>query len=166
MSGFLTSFLQVSNGGTSMRVVKRYSLIKAGSENQRSVLARDGKVLNIEVEGSILEVQLELEDKRVMIWFTDNSPYDEGLHVYLLDEHDTILDALEAGADFTPGILKIAKIGEDWVEFKFFSNNNIYRLEVTKAARFRVLLPAGWKYKKWFSLHRLIVHEMQTGENL
>lgn len=148
-----------------MRVVKRYSLIKAKSENQRSILTRDGKVLEMEVEGSILEVQLELEDGRVMIWLTDDSPYDEGLHIYLLDQRDTILDALEAGADFTPGILKIANTGENWVEFQFFSNNHSYRLEVMKAANLRVLLPAGWKYKKWFNLHWLIVLQIPTGEN-
>jgi len=147
-----------------MRVVKRYSLIKAKSENQRFIIARDGKVLEIEVEGSILEVQLELEDGRVMVWITDDSPYDEGLHIYLLDQNDTILDALEAGADFTLGILKIVNTGENWVEFEFFSNNHSYRLEVIKKAIFQLLLPAGWKYKKLFSLHRLIVHEMRKGE--
>ena len=148
-----------------MRVIKRYSLVKAKSENQRSILAQDGKVLGIEVEGSLLEVQLELEDGRVIIWLTDDSPYDEGLHIYLLNQGGTVLDALEAGADFTPGILKVAYTGANWVAFKIFSNNYTYRLEVIKAARFRILLPVGWRYKKWFSLHWLIVHQVPIGEN-
>jgi hypothetical protein len=147
-----------------MQVVTRYSLIKAKHENQYSILARDGRVLDVEVEGIILEAQFELEGGCVLIWLTDDSPYDEGLHVYLLDQNDTISDALEAGADFAPGILKIANSGDDWVEFEFFSNDSIYRLEVAKEASLRLLLPAGWKYKKFFSLHRLQVQEMRKGE--
>lgn len=81
----------------------------------------------------------------------------------MVDENDTISDALEAGADFTPGILKIAKTGKDWVEFEFFSNESIYRLEITKEARPRVLLPPGWKYKRLFRLHRLKVYELEKG---
>lgn len=146
-----------------MRAVKRYSVVEAKRENQRSILARDGKALDLELEGSVIEAQFELEDGCVLIWFTDDSPYDEGLHVYLVDENDTISDALEGGADFTPGILKIVKTGKDWVEFEFFSNDRIYRLEVEKQARPRVLLPPGWKYKKWFSLHRLTVQELENG---
>lgn len=146
-----------------MRAVKRYSVVEAKRENQRSILARDGQALDLELEGTVLEAQFELEDGCVLIWFTDDSPYDEGLHVYLVDENDTISDALEAGADFTPGILKIAKTGKDWVEFGFFSNDSIYRLEIKKNARPRVLLPSGWKYKRLFSLHRLTVHELEKG---
>ena len=119
----------------------------------------------MEVEGTVLETQFELEDGCVLIWCTDDSPYDEGLHVYLVDENDSVLDALEAGADFTPGILKIAKTGEDWVEFEFFSNDSIYRLEITKEPGLRVLLPAGWKYKKFLGLHRLMVYEMRKGKD-
>jgi hypothetical protein len=132
-------------------------------DNQHSILVRDGEALGLEMEGAVIEAQFELEDGCALIWFTDDSPYDEGLHVYLVDENDTISDALEAGADFTPGILKIAKTGKNWVEFEFFSNDSIYRLEVTESARPRVLLPSGWKYKKLFRLYRLTVHELGKG---
>ncbi len=148
-----------------MRAVKRYSLIKTKLENQHSILARDGKALDVKIEGTILEAQFELKNGLRLIWLTDDSPYDEGLHIYLLNENGTIADALEAGADFTPGILEITKTGEDWVEFELFSNDSIYRLEVTKESEFRVLLPAGWKYKRLFSLHRLMIHEMRKGED-
>lgn len=146
-----------------MRAVKRYSVVEAKRENQLSILARDGKALDLELEGSVIEAQFELEDGCVLIWLTDDSPYDEGLHVYLVDECDTISDALEAGADFTPGILKTAKTGKDWIEFEFFSNDSIYRMAITKEARPRVLLPPGWKYKRLFCLHRLVVYELGKG---
>lgn len=144
-----------------MRTVERYSLMKAEPENRGSMLVRDGKVLGIDVKGTVLETQFELESGLVLMWLTDDSPYDEGLYVYLVDGNDTILDALEAGADFTPGILKTGKLGKDWLEFEFFLNNRIYRLEVTKKAGIRLSLPAGWKYERLFGLHRLIVHEVR-----
>lgn len=147
-----------------MQIVKQYSLINEYLENQPPILVRDGKALDIKTEGSVLEAQLELEDGSVLIWLTEDSPYDEGLHVYLLDKHDTLLDTLEASADFTPGILKITKTEENWVEFKFFSSDCIYQLEVTKEASLRVLLPMGWKYKKLLNLHKLIVHEIREGK--
>ena len=146
-----------------MRAVKRYSAVKAKRENQHSILVRNGIALDLEMEGAVVAAQFELEDGCVLLWFTDDSPFDEGLHVYLVDENDTVSDALEAGADFTPGILKITKTGKDWVEFEFFSNDRIYRLEVTENARPRVRLPSGWKYKRLFRFHRLTVHELGKG---
>lgn len=148
-----------------MRSVNRYALANAKGVKGRSILERYSKALDVEVEGSVLEKQYELEGGCVLIWLTDDSPYDEGLHVYLVDQSDSILDAVEAGADFTSGILKIVDTGTDWVEFEFFSNDSVYRLQVTEEAGFRMLLPMGWKYKKAFSLHRLVVRETQKGEH-
>ena len=98
---------------------------------------------------------------------TDDSPYDEGLDVYLLGPNDTIKDALEAGVFFGlggPGVLKIKKTGEDWVEFAFFLNGALYRLEIAQKARLRLPLPTGWRYKHRFSKHQLRVDEARTSE--
>ncbi|MEJ7616696.1 MAG: hypothetical protein WKF30_06940 [Pyrinomonadaceae bacterium] len=151
-----------------MRPVTRYSLVNFGGSNQRAVLARDSRAVTAEVEGVILEAQFELSDGCVLILMTDDSPYDEGLHVYLLEQDDSIEDALEAGAIFgmgSPGILKIAKTGMDWVEFEFFLNGSVYRLEVVRQARLRLRLPMGWRYKKLLSRHRLMVRAVQKGGN-
>lgn len=149
-----------------MRPMTRYSLVNSSRENQRAVLERNGQAINVEVEGAILEAQFELGDGSALIWLTDDSPYDEGLHVYLLGRDDSIEDALEAGAIFGmggPGILKIGKTGADWVEFEFFLNNSIYRLEVAQQAKVRLQLPTGWRYKKMLSKHWLMVHELRKG---
>ena len=61
-------------GRTNMRSVKRYSLLKKTGEKQYSKLVRDGKELNVDVEGSILEAQYELEDGSKLIWLIDDSP--------------------------------------------------------------------------------------------
>ncbi|HYP25396.1 MAG TPA: hypothetical protein VE262_01645 [Blastocatellia bacterium] len=146
-----------------MRKVNLYSLFISDRENHRAVLERDGRALPVEVDGVILEAQFELSDGRVLLWLTDDSPYDEGLHVYLLGRDDRIEDSLEAGAVFVPGILKIGESGEDWVEFEFFKNEIFYRLEVSNEAGVRLFLPAGWKYKKLLSTHKLAVREVRKG---
>jgi hypothetical protein len=149
-----------------MRPVTRYSLIDSSRENQRSVLARDGRATAVEVDGVVIEAQFELSDGSALIWLTDDSPFDEGLYVYLLNKDDAIEDALEAGAILGlggPGILKIAKTGEDWAEFEFFLNGSLYQLKVIQQAKFHLQLPAGWRYKKLLNKRRLMVREMQKG---
>jgi hypothetical protein len=141
----------------------RYFAIKKKLANHRSILIRDGKTLDVEVDGTCIEAQFKNKDGCVLIWLSDESPYDEGLHIYLVDENDNISDALEAGFDFNSGILKILNTGEDWIEFEFFQNDCLYRLGITMEVNLRLLLPKGWRYKKIFSLHRLVVHEMPKG---
>lgn len=146
-----------------MQPVDRYTLLQPRFEGRRAVLGRDGRTTSVEVDGSLLEAQFELEDGRGLIWLTDDSPYDEGLHVYLLGRDDSVEDALQAGADFTAGILKFRGFGPRWVEFEFFLNSTVYRLEVGETAGFRLRLPAGWRYKSPLRLHRLVLREAGEG---
>jgi hypothetical protein len=144
-----------------MQRVTRYSLIDPSRENRRAVIARDGQALPIAVDGLVVEAQFELGDGSALIWLTDDSPYDEGLHVYLIGPDDEVVDALEAGVDFAPGILNIRETGENWVAFSFFNNQTVYRLEIHKGATVRLRLPAGWRYKKLLSTYRLTVCEQE-----
>ena len=143
-----------------MLATKRYSIAKTNHRSNYSTLAYDGKMLDLEVKGVILEAQFELEGGYMLIWLTEDSPYDEGLHVYLIDENNNTSDALETSAIFTSGILRIIKTGKDWVKFKFFSNDSIYMLEIKKTGSVQVLLPRGWKYKNLLKLHRLRIREI------
>jgi hypothetical protein len=142
-----------------MRPVTRYSL-QASERSDRHVLARDGRTLAAEVDGSVLDTQLELADGSALLWLTDDSPYDEGLHLYLLGPEGLVDDALEADADFTAGVLELRSTGEDWVEFAFFRNSTVYRLDIASTPQRRFRLPTGWKYKKRLGAHRLVVREV------
>lgn len=117
----------------------------------------------MEVDGALLEAQFELDDGSRLIWVTDDSPYDEGLHIYLLGPDDTASDSLQAGADFTAGILRFAQIGDSSVDFEFFKNSVLYRLEIERSPRRRLWLPAGWKYEHPLSKHRMVVSEIRIG---
>jgi hypothetical protein len=148
-----------------MRPVTRYSLRSSDGEEGRVGLSRDGQPLPATVDGSVLDAQLELGDGTALVWLTDDSPFDEGLHVYLVAPNGTVEDALEAGADFTAGILELRSMGDDWVEFRFFKNDTVYRLEVNRTPELRLRLPAGWRYKERLRAHRLSVRELDAKES-
>ncbi|MBN1610639.1 MAG: hypothetical protein JW940_28675 [Polyangiaceae bacterium] len=146
-----------------MRAVERYSLFPPDQEGRRAVLQRHGRTHVMDVDGALLEAQFELDDGSRLIWLSDDSPYDEGLHVYLLGPDDTLEDSLQASADFTAGILKFHEIGSGWVDFEFFKNSVVYRLEVEPTSRYRLWLPTGWRYKELVRKHRLGVTRRTTG---
>lgn len=134
-----------------------------GSRAGRVVIAtRAARAPVVEVRGCLLAEQFELAGGGWLLWLTDDSPHDEGLHVHLLDAAGTVEDSLEAGADFAAGILKFQRIGEQAVEFGFFLNDVTYRLEVGTLPRRQFRLPAGWKYEHRFRRHRLFVSVLPT----
>lgn len=145
-----------------MRKISRYSLTLPKTSTQRAELVCGRRRSGLKVDGLVLEEQFELADGRCLVWLTDDAPYDEGLHVYLIGDDDSPADAVEASSDFTAGILSISDTGSDWVEFGFFLNDIRYRLEVGKF-RHRVRLPPGWRYKRRFQKHSLMVTEVPDG---
>lgn len=146
-----------------MREVQRYSLVEVDRERSLCRVARDGEALGLVVTGVLLQAQFELADGTGLLLLTEGCPYDEGLHVYLIGRDDGLEDSLEAGAIFTPGILELVASGEDWLELCFFRNEFVYRLQVARDARLRMRLPPGWRYKRWWTKHRLSVTVAREG---
>jgi hypothetical protein len=140
---------------TTLKPAHRYSLIDPDAAHQKSRLAKDARALDVWVRGTQLESQFELGDGSALLWITENSPYDEALHVYLLGIDGKIGDALEASATFMPAILQIMNFGNAWVEFMFFKNEVSYRLDIMPNPQFRFLSLTGWRYEKPFRRHRL-----------
>jgi hypothetical protein len=137
-----------------VRQTSRYSLRQVPDGYE---LVRDGAGVPAAVESEILEAEQELEDGRQLVWLTEASPYEEGLHVYLLSAAGEILDEIEAGADFAPGILRIEALGSSSVHFTFFKNDVRYRLDVAPRPKLFRPLPTGWRYKRRFRRHFLVV---------
>jgi hypothetical protein len=146
-----------------MQLVERFALDGVDEQTHRSGLAKDGRQLRGKFQGLVLEKQFELPDGSFLLWLTEATPYEEGLHVYLVDDDGEVEDAVEAGAGFAAGILHILQIGPDWVDFEFFMNRNHYRLHVAESA-IRLFLPAGWKYKNLLSRHRLFIELLEGAE--
>jgi hypothetical protein len=153
-------------GGEPMRAVERYTLVPADDATTSLLVRRDRLAAGgagVAVDGVVLEAQLALADGRTLVCLTDDSPYEETLHVYLLGDDDAIEDALEAGAAWAAGILTIAATSDTWLELEFFRNDTIYRLDVEPSADVRLRLPRGWRYKSLLRTHVLAVRVARGG---
>lgn len=118
-----------------------FDLVEIGPE--QSVIKLSGSDKTVEVPGSVLEAQLELQNGWVLILTTENSPYDEALHVTLLDKDFDVLDRVELSQDMTPGIVTDIKI-LDGERLQFmFNRADPYVLGVDISG---FLLPKGSEY--------------------
>jgi hypothetical protein len=145
-----------------MRAIDQYSLVSTNQDGRRAVLKRQGQTQVVDVDGTLLEAQFELDDGTRLIWLTDDSPYDEGLHIYLIRLDGIPEDSLQAGADFAAGILKLREVRSWSIDFEFFLNSVVYRLEIEQTLRHRLWLPTGWKYKHPLKKHRLVISQAGT----
>lgn len=106
-------------------------------------------------EGDCLDAQFTLEHDQTLLCLSDGSPYEAGLHIYLLDAQDAVVDSILGASPYASGIFKIIECGDRWLNFEFFSNSVVYRMSVLEEPRFRFSLPTGWKYKHRLQTHRL-----------
>jgi hypothetical protein len=120
-----------------------FDLVKTGTE--KSLIKLSGSNKTVEVPGSVLEAQLELQNGWALILTTENSPYDEALHVTLLDKNLEVLDQVELYQDMTPGIVSgIEIIDNERLKF-MFNRADTYVLGVDISG---FLLPKGSGYAK------------------
>jgi hypothetical protein len=120
-----------------------FDLVKVGSE--QSVLKLAGSDKSVNVPGSVLEAQLELQNGWVLVLTTENSPYDEALHIALLDKNLDVLDQLELSEDMTSGIVTDIQILDgEHLQF-MFNRADPYVLGVDMGG---FLLPKGSEHAK------------------
>jgi len=149
-----------------MRPCTQYSLRIEDQAHPQARLLREGADTEWRVDGVLLEAQFEHEDGSVLLLLTEDSPYDELLHVYLLDGRGAPVDALEAGSRSGlggAGILELRRRGDDWLELGFLKGSPDCRIQLLVQPQIRVLAPQGWRYKKLLSKHRLRVVELEQG---
>lgn len=103
-----------------MQVTKRCNIEAKDSRNSDLFI---DLTLTHHIEGLELQAQFELADGRLLLFVTDNTPYEEGLHIYLISRQLTILDQLDIGNAYTPGMLQNLKVidGQS-CSFTFFEN--------------------------------------------
>ena len=115
-----------------MQAASHYSLHRDDAAQDTSQLLRSGTRLALQIEGVLLESQWQLADGRALLLLTDDSPYDEMLHIYLLDAQGLqVLDALEAGSPTGlggAGVLSILRHGDTWLELAFFKGRAGFRI--------------------------------------
>ncbi len=92
--------------------------IKKSREN-KSKLILNGREL-ADIDGVILETQFSLDSGQYLILTTDGCPFEEGLHLILLDQTYRIIDQVNLSQDYTSGQLDDVQIVSNSVlEFSF-----------------------------------------------
>jgi len=137
-----------------MSPVSRFSLIENGSQARN--LSFDGHRIETVVPGRVLAAQFESEGLFLLL-FTDDNPYEECLHVILLDEGGNLLDTVELANPYSPGMLDGLRVSSpDSVDFGFFGNDH-WRLTILKESKLHLLQsPASpVQYRPKFGRHRL-----------
>ena len=143
-----------------MRTCSCYALAHTDSRTGKATLTREGKTLPDVFEGVFLEAQFTLKQNLSLVFLSDDDPYDAGLHIYLLSEDGSTLDALEAGVAYASGIFKIKQYGDTWIEFEFFTNDTVYKITNLEKPQFQFSLPTGWKYKHFLQKHWLLLEQL------
>lgn len=142
-----------------LRPTTRHSLHVDPATGRAHLAVAGSPLARVAVDGSVLEAQLETPAGDGLVFLTEDSPYDEALHVYLLSPEGAIEDALEASATFSAGTLELVRLGVDDVDLRFFRNDVVYRLSLGPPG-LRLAAPAGWRYKRRLARHQLAVHAL------
>lgn len=111
------------------------------------------------LEGQNEIARYPLSHGRTLVWRDEGSPYDNVLHAYVLAADGAVIDAVEAGAALTTGLLDIRSAQGNVLEFGWFKNEQTYRLTVDDAASLRLpgSLPSGFRYKRALARHVLSI---------
>lgn len=145
-----------------MDEIQSFSLRRIGGELPRSALLWRGDPTGLTVDGLTIEKQFRVQPGYLLL-ITEDSPFEESLHVYLLSPERNLLDALELSVPYAPGILdRLDEREPASLTFSFFGDDR-WRLDVrdspTTRWRFAPLAPwrykAGWVRPRWLALRRL-----------
>ena len=123
-----------------MKEIDEFSLRRIESDRPRSDLLWRGAPVGLRVDGVALERQWQVHPG-YLLFLTEDSPFEEGLHIYLLDDRKHVTDSLELTASYAPGLLQqVNTEGDTAVSFSFFGNDR-WRLEILAIPRRHPYLP-------------------------
>lgn len=105
----------------------------------RSVVLLRGQPCSTPVTGRLLEAAVE-SDGRYLLFLTDDTPYEDLLHVHLLDARGQVLDAADLGGPYSTGRFTGPRLlGDNRIGFGFIDDKD-WEVELLPAARLRLPL--------------------------
>jgi hypothetical protein len=100
-----------------------FSVTRLKGDLPRSELLWEGQPTAVRVDGVTLEYQLQLPAGH-LLFLTEDSPFEEGLHIYLLNRDKRIVDGLELAGPYASGILRdVMSEPDGTVSFSFFGDD-------------------------------------------
>jgi hypothetical protein len=85
---------------------------------------------SVDLPGAVLEARFRAGDG-FLVFLTEDTPFEEALHIHLLDSALRLQDSLELSAPYTPGVLtNLSVTGANELSFAFFGATDLWRLSV------------------------------------
>lgn len=142
--------------------VNFFSLKSKENDLPRAELLFQNQETGIVIDGVALEKQFSFEEK-FLLFLTEDCPYEEGLHIYLLDQELQILDGIELAGAYASAILDDVQVENDGIVTFAFFGSDTWRLHVASNAFRRLNIPmlSSIKYKRglysrcWLKLERI-----------
>lgn len=138
----------------------RYSLDDQEHPSGRRLLHDRGHPLATTVDGAAIEAQFATADGYSLLFLSGSSPYEEGLHIYLVGPDGELIDSIEGGIAYAGGILEMHEITGSSAEFTFFASGARYVVRILAKAQVRFWLPSGFRYKARAVKHWLELREV------
>ena len=115
----------VTAATTSFRIVKE---IDGGTPS--SIIAHNDTSAMVAVNGRLLEAQFSC-DSGFVIFMSNDCPFEERLYVYLLDASCVVIDVLQFGIPYQPGVFRdVAITSSGSITFSFFDTEERFVITV------------------------------------
>ncbi|MGD2154377.1 MAG: hypothetical protein PVG79_13995 [Gemmatimonadales bacterium] len=106
-----------------------------GDPPLRSRLKRHGQPSDLILEGVRLEAAFRLDDGRYLLMLSDDTPFEEILHVYLLSDALEVRDRAEIGGTYVPGPVRDIAAGPGGCVRFAFAGDQRFELRVRDKPR-------------------------------
>lgn len=112
-----------------MQTTSKIELNRTGSDDViESDVIHAGNTVGCKVAGSHLEGQFICQHG-FLVLATEDTPYEESLHIHLLSRDFVLIDSVELSHGYTSGLYKLLQHTEDSLEFSFFGGD-VWKLSV------------------------------------
>lgn len=91
------------------------------------LIAENGTGITVPVQ--ILEAAVQVDDKRLLLFLTDDTPFEEMLNIALIDLDDGVKERLTLGGAYLTGSFTDLHIAPNAVEFSFIGETT-WRVEI------------------------------------
>jgi len=134
------------------------TLASEATENRlaTSFVKIGGRSSQTPLEGAVLEACVQ-QSGQYLVFLTDDIPYEDSLHIHLLDCNLSIQDSVTLGTAYTTGSFRNLDLAEDGsITFEFFGGN-AWKVSVLSEKRLRIPYISGPLGVSWGKglLHRL-----------
>ncbi len=121
-----------------MKIIKAFHVteeVLVEDEMPRVILKHCELGLQVVLSGKVLEAQFQTE-YGYLLFLTEDISFEEALHIYLLDQSLSLVEALELSAEYTAGIFRdVHVVDENKISFLFFDDDQSWLLEILKAPK-------------------------------